>query len=216
MASYTISKLMLPNGDECDIKDTKYSEATQSAAGLMSATDKAKLDGIAAGAQVNSITGVKGNAENDYRTGNVNLTPADIGAVSTSTVIDVPHGGTGANTAAGARTNIGAAAASDVTHVYRDVNLIGHPLDTSSYAITFETVGKNVYITFRGDIRAHTMDEVFMVIPEGYRSGGNRYFPAAINNTACGVQMQRNGNVSIWSNNPGSGRIYLAMSYCIE
>ena len=33
--------------------DTTYSNATQSAAGLMSATDKTKLDGIASGAQVN-------------------------------------------------------------------------------------------------------------------------------------------------------------------
>ena len=58
--------------------------ATQSADGVMSSTDKAKLDGIAAGAQVNSITGVKGNAESSYRTGNVNLTPANIGAVDKS------------------------------------------------------------------------------------------------------------------------------------
>jgi len=58
--------------------------ATQSADGLMSSTDKAKLDGIASGAQVNSITGVKGNAESSYRTGNVNLTPANIGAVAKS------------------------------------------------------------------------------------------------------------------------------------
>ena len=55
--------------------------ASQSADGLMSSTDKTKLDGIASGAQVNSITGVKGDAEADYRTGNVNLTAANIGAV---------------------------------------------------------------------------------------------------------------------------------------
>lgn len=54
--------------------------ASQRESGLMSATDKAKLDGIAAGAQVNSLTGVKGNAESSYRTGNVNLTPANVGA----------------------------------------------------------------------------------------------------------------------------------------
>lgn len=54
--------------------------ATQSADGLISSTDKAKLDGIASGAQVNSITGVKGDAESTYRTGNVSLTPANIGA----------------------------------------------------------------------------------------------------------------------------------------
>ena len=40
---------------------------------------KTKLDGIQAGAQVNTITGVKGNSESSYRTGNVNITKGNIG-----------------------------------------------------------------------------------------------------------------------------------------
>lgn len=64
--------------------NTTYSAATQSANGLMSAADKKKLDGIAAGANVNTITGVKGNAESTYRTGNVNITPDNIGAAAAS------------------------------------------------------------------------------------------------------------------------------------
>jgi hypothetical protein len=59
--------------------NTTYSAATQSANGLMSAADKIKLDGIATGAQVNTVTGVKGNSESTYRTGNVNITKANIG-----------------------------------------------------------------------------------------------------------------------------------------
>ena len=59
--------------------DTTYSNATTSTAGLMSAEDKAKLNGIAEGAQVNTLTGVKGNAESEYRTGDVNLSKANIG-----------------------------------------------------------------------------------------------------------------------------------------
>lgn len=59
--------------------NTTYGAATQSADGLMSAADKKKLDGIAAGAQVNTITGVKGGAESSYRTGQVNITAANIG-----------------------------------------------------------------------------------------------------------------------------------------
>ena len=59
--------------------DTTYSNATTSTAGLMSAEDKAKLNGIADGAQVNTLTGVKGNAESEYRTGNVNITKSNIG-----------------------------------------------------------------------------------------------------------------------------------------
>jgi len=46
--------------------------------------EKNKLSGIAAGAQVNDLTGIKGNAESTYRKGNVNLTPANIGAVALS------------------------------------------------------------------------------------------------------------------------------------
>lgn len=58
--------------------------ATQAAAGLLSATDKTKLDGIEAGAQVNTVTGIKGANESAYRTGNVNLTAANVGAAPTS------------------------------------------------------------------------------------------------------------------------------------
>lgn len=59
--------------------DTTYSNATTSTAGLMSSADKIKLNGIESGAQVNTITGVKGNSESTYRTGNVNITKANIG-----------------------------------------------------------------------------------------------------------------------------------------
>lgn len=62
--------------------NTTYSNATTSTSGLMSSIDKIKLDGIASGAQVNIITGVKGNAETTYRTGQVNITPDNIGAAS--------------------------------------------------------------------------------------------------------------------------------------
>lgn len=41
--------------------------------------DKTKLDGIESGAQVNTVTGVKGNSEGSYRTGNVNITKDNIG-----------------------------------------------------------------------------------------------------------------------------------------
>lgn len=59
--------------------DTTYSDATQSSSGLMSSSDKAKLDKIESGAQVNTVTGVKGAAESTYRTGNINITLANLG-----------------------------------------------------------------------------------------------------------------------------------------
>ena len=107
-------------------QDTTYSAATQSANGLMTAADKKKLDGIASGAQVTSVTGVKGNAESTYRTGQVNLTVANIGAAAAShnhaasaitsgtlsidrlPTVTVAKGGTGATSAPAARTNLNA------------------------------------------------------------------------------------------------------------
>ena len=59
--------------------DTTYSVVTTSANGLMSKEMLTKLNGIEAGAQKNTITGVKGSAESTYRTGNVNITKANIG-----------------------------------------------------------------------------------------------------------------------------------------
>ena len=53
--------------------------ATTSVNGLMSKEDKTKLDGVEAGAQVNTVTGVKGSSENTYRTGEINITKANIG-----------------------------------------------------------------------------------------------------------------------------------------
>jgi len=66
--------------------------ATSSKAGLMSKEDKTKLDGISSGAQKNTITGIKGNAESSYRTGNVNLTPENIGALPEASRNIVPSG----------------------------------------------------------------------------------------------------------------------------
>lgn len=60
-------------------QDTTYGLASQSGNGLMSSTDKTKLDGIESGAQKNTVLGVKGSSESAYRTGNVNITKENIG-----------------------------------------------------------------------------------------------------------------------------------------
>ena len=60
-------------GSSPKFTDTTYSNATTSAAGLMSSSDKSKLDGIAAGAQVNAVTSVAG------KTGAVTLAKGDVG-----------------------------------------------------------------------------------------------------------------------------------------
>ena len=106
--------------------------ASASAAGRMSADDKSKLDGIQAGAQVNAVTGVKGASESSYRTGNINLTPANIGAVPTS------------------RTVNGKALSSDITVDKSDVGLgnvdntkdADKPVSTATLAALNEKVDK--------------------------------------------------------------------------
>lgn len=79
--------------------DTTYSEATTSQAGLLSATDKAKLNGIESGAQANTITGVKGGAESSYRVGDVNITKANIGLGNVDNTADIDKSVASAQTA---------------------------------------------------------------------------------------------------------------------
>lgn len=49
---------------------------------------KNKLDGIAEGAQVNSITGIKGSSEEIYRTGNVSISASNIGLGNVNNTAD--------------------------------------------------------------------------------------------------------------------------------
>ena len=55
-----------------------HTAATTSAAGFLSASDKAKLDGVATGAQVNAVTSV------NSKIGAVALTATDVGAIDAS------------------------------------------------------------------------------------------------------------------------------------
>ena len=113
-------------------KDTTYSNATTSTAGLMSSQDKTKLDGIANNANnyVHPTTagnkhvpagGASGNAlmwesdgtakwaviqQNDVS----GLTDVLNGKLSSTDTVAIANGGTGATTADEARTNLGAAA----------------------------------------------------------------------------------------------------------
>ena len=92
----TKSDVGLSNVDNTSDKNKPISSATQTALNNkvdkvsgkgLSTNDftieyKTKLDGIETGAQKNTVTGVKGSSESSYRTGNINLTPDNIGALS--------------------------------------------------------------------------------------------------------------------------------------
>ena len=51
-------------------------------------TINSKLNGIENGAQKNTITGIKGSSESSYRTGNVNITPANLGITVVNNTAD--------------------------------------------------------------------------------------------------------------------------------
>lgn len=63
----------------------------------------ARIEAIEEGGGGGGVTGVKGSAESAYRTGNVNLTPANIGAmadtaiIASSTSIPIPASGNSAS-----------------------------------------------------------------------------------------------------------------------
>lgn len=84
--------------------DTTYSAATTSAAGLMSAADKSKLDGIASGANAYTHPN-SGVTAGTYRSVTVNA--AGHVTAGSNPTIAVNQGGTGATDAATARTNLG-------------------------------------------------------------------------------------------------------------
>ena len=71
-----ISSLQTSKVDKVDGKGLSSNDYTN--------TEKNKLAGIESGAQKNKVTGVKGNAESTYRTGNVNITPVNIGAAAST------------------------------------------------------------------------------------------------------------------------------------
>jgi hypothetical protein len=87
------------NADVLDAEVTKPASATE--AGRMSAADKVKLDGISAGAQVNTVVSVAG------KTGAVTLTKADVGLGNVDNVQQAPlsHVGSGGLAHAAATTS---------------------------------------------------------------------------------------------------------------
>lgn len=86
-----INKIILPNGSTYNLQDTisGYSKVTVTPS-LSSGTKIATItvDGtnkdLYCQTNTNLLTGVKGDAESSYRTGNVNLTSANIGALALS------------------------------------------------------------------------------------------------------------------------------------
>ena len=106
------------------------------------ATERTKLSGIAAGAQVNTITGVKGNSESSYRTGNINITKSNIGLGNVDNTADanktVKHATT-ADSAASATKATQDASGNVITSTYEtktgtDNKISVHNTSTSAHS----------------------------------------------------------------------------------
>ena len=81
LSTNDLTDALKANYDDAHTKAHEHSNKTVLDATTASFTldDKTKLTNIESGAQKNTITGVKGSAEEDYRVGNVNITKTNIG-----------------------------------------------------------------------------------------------------------------------------------------
>lgn len=77
MSTYERDRLNV-NGDTVNLRDAGAVRFDR-AQSLTAAQQAQARDNIGAGTGTGGVTGVKGSAENDYRTGQVNITPANIG-----------------------------------------------------------------------------------------------------------------------------------------
>ena len=104
----TGNKITVTKGDgststaTIDIESPEYGLAGPNSNGLMSSTHYTKLEGIETGAQKNTVTGVKGSEENSYRTGQINITKANIGLGNVDNTADSEKNVASAKTATSA------------------------------------------------------------------------------------------------------------------
>jgi hypothetical protein len=101
--------------------DATLVAATTSAAGVLTAADKAKLDGIAAGAQVNAVASVSG------RTGAVTLTKSDVGLTNVDNTSDL-----GKPVSAATQTALNSKANLTHTHTIADTTGLQAALDSKA------------------------------------------------------------------------------------
>lgn len=118
--------------------------ATQTAAGLMSAADKLKLDGIQAGAQVNAVTSVAG------KTGAVTLVKGDVGLGNVDNTSDASKPiSTATQTALNAKANTSALAAVAFSGAKADVGLgnVDNTSDLNKPVSTAQQTALNAKLT---------------------------------------------------------------------
>ena len=199
--------------------NTIYVVATQTSDGLMSSVDKTKLDSIASGAQANTITGVKGDAEADYRVGNVNISKANIGLGNVDNTADTAKPVSTAQQSAVDTAYSNANAYTD-TKISQLINGAPDTLDTlkeisdamakdeSVVTALSESVGKKANQT---ELDTHTGNSTIH-ISASERTNWNTAYTESQNSHVNGVKgdsetSYRSGNVNITKGNIGLGNV---------
>lgn len=114
-------------------------------------TEKNKLAGIEAGAQVNTITGVKGNSETTYRTGNVNITKANIGLGNVDNTADANKSVNYATSAGSATSATKDASGNTITATYETKTDAAAKLtEAKTYADNAASAVKNALLNGAG------------------------------------------------------------------
>ena len=115
----------------------QYNPATETTNGLMSSTDKAKLNGIASGANVNvqSDWNQTDTSTDDFIKNKPTI-PTQLSDLSGTLAIS--KGGTGATTASGARTNLGFATS---TSLYTNLNGTFSTITLSDSISNYDAIG---------------------------------------------------------------------------
>ena len=119
------------SGREISATYAEKTAASHGAAGLMSAADKIKIDGIESGAQKNTVVGVKGNSETNYRTGSINITKGNIGL---SNVDNTSDANKPVSTAQQAAIDAAKTAATETAGTNADVKINTHNANTSAHS----------------------------------------------------------------------------------
>ena len=100
---FDISKLATYNNSSSNLNATTLQDAVDELI-ISINSNTSKLNTIESGAQKNTITGIKGSSESNYRTGNVNITPANLGITVVNNTADANKSVAYANSA-GTATN---------------------------------------------------------------------------------------------------------------
>lgn len=164
--SHASSATTYGKGTDGNYGHVKLSDSTSSttaaASGGTAATPKAVKDALDAaktyadGIDV-GVTGVKGDSESSYRTGNVNLTPANIGAAAashnhsasdiTSGTLGVARGGTGVSTL-GAGVVYHSASGTGALSIASAANLVSAIGNSAVNRATADANGNNISDTY--------------------------------------------------------------------